>query len=192
MNREQLLKELRKHWKENNIPNISDTNAHFLQDLITLSKSKSVLEIGTANWFSTIHLGISAEKYWWKVIGIDFSSRAIERAQENIQKAKLNKTVKLIHWNALDVIPNIDEEFDFVFIDGMMKSSIKFVLSVWNKVKIWWIIIIDDVIKFKEKMNGLEDFLDKNGIVYNILPIDIDDGIMMIIKQDIELNTKHL
>ncbi len=50
------------------------------------------------------------------------------------------------------------------------------------KVRKNWIIIIDDVIKFKEKMVWLFEYIEKNNINYNIIPIDIDDWIMMIVK----------
>jgi hypothetical protein len=39
------------------------------------------------------------------------------------------------------------------------------------------------VIKFKEKMVGLEEYLKENNIDYNMLPIDIEDGILMLIKK---------
>jgi len=42
--------------------------------------------------------------------------------------------------------------------------------------------MVDDVIKFKEKMEGFYEYLEERGIVYNVLPIDADDGCMMIIK----------
>jgi predicted O-methyltransferase YrrM len=50
------------------------------------------------------------------------------------------------------------------------------------KVKKGWIIVIDDVIKFKDKMIWLYEYLEKNDISYNLLPIDIDDWVIMIIK----------
>lgn len=187
MSRETLLKELRVYWNEKNVPNISDTNAHFLRDIINIKNAKNILEIGTANWFSTIHLWIQAEKNNGSVTSIDFSKYTYEMAQENINRAELEKTVTLLFWNALDLIPSLDSSFDFIFIDGMMKSSVDFIKIVWEKTQTWWIIILDDVIKFKNKMTGLDHFLEINKIKYNILPLDIDDGIMMIIKEDITL-----
>jgi len=187
MNKKSLLKELRVFWKENNVPNISDINAQFLRDLIKIKYAQSILEIWTANWFSTIHLWSEAEKNNGKVVSIDFSKPSHKMAQENIQKAELERTVELIFWDALEVIPKLDFQFDFVFIDGMMKSSVDFIKIVWDKTETWWIIIIDDVIKFKNKMTWLDSFLEKNKIKYNILPLDITDGIMMIIKEDITL-----
>ena len=190
MNRNDLLKELREYWVKNNVPNISDVNAKFLSDLIAIKKAKNILEIGTANWFSTIHLGIAAEKNNWKVKSIELSIPSFAEAQENIKNAKLENTVELIFWNALDEIPKLEEKFDFVFIDGMMRATKNFLGLVWNKVEVWWIIIIDDVIKFKHKMPWFKEFLAKHKISHNILPIDINDNdwVMMIIKQDFEID----
>ena len=50
----QVLKELREFGIANEVPNITDENAAFLQKLIKDNDSKNVLEIGTANGFSTI------------------------------------------------------------------------------------------------------------------------------------------
>jgi predicted O-methyltransferase YrrM len=41
----EFLKELKKFGLENEIPNISETNAKFIRDLIKISKSKNMLEI---------------------------------------------------------------------------------------------------------------------------------------------------
>jgi len=191
MDRNTLLKELREYWIKNTVPNISDTNAKFLKDLITIKKAKNILEIWTANWFSTIHLATATEKNNWKVTSIELSIPSYAEAQENIKKAKLENTVKLIFWNALDEIPKFkNKEFDFVFIDWMMRATKNFLWLVWNKVETGWIIIIDDVIKFKNKMPWFKEFLEEYNIDHNILPIDPEDWdwIMMIIKPDFEID----
>ena len=64
----------------------------------------------------------------------------------------------------------------------MKKRSKDFLELVWDKVESEGVIIIDDVIKFKEKMLNLYEYLDQEKIDYNVLPIDPDDGIIMIIK----------
>ena len=191
MQRNDLLKELREYWIKNTVPNITDVNAQFLKDLIEIKKAKNILEIWTANWFSTIHIWIAAEKNHWKVKSIELSIPSFAEAEINIKNAKLENTVELIFWNALDEIPKFrDKQFDFVFIDWMMRATKNFLWLVWNKVETWWIIIIDDVIKFKHKMPWFKEFLEEYNIKHNILPIDpIDnDWIMMIIKQDFDID----
>jgi predicted O-methyltransferase YrrM len=177
------IDKLRQYGIENTIPNISDVNVKFLKDLIKISSTKNMLEIWTANWFSWINFWIELEKIWWKLLSIDFSEKSYLEAIENIKNVWLENTISLILWNALDEIPKLENNvYDFIFIDGMMRRSKDFLELSWPKLKEWWIIVIDDVIKFKEKMTWLWEYLEENNIEYNVLPIDLDDGIMMITK----------
>ncbi|MDD2870591.1 MAG: class I SAM-dependent methyltransferase [Candidatus Gracilibacteria bacterium] len=183
MDRIQFLKELRQYGIENTVPNISDVNAKFLIDLIKISQTKNMLEVGTANGFSAINFGIELEKVGGKLLSIDFSPKSHNEALENIKQVNLQNTVSLILGNALDEIPKLaDNVYDFIFIDGMMRRSKDFLELSWPKLKNGGIIIIDDVIKFREKMVGLWEYLAEHNIEYNVLPIDIDDGVMMIVK----------
>ena len=178
-----FLKDLKKYWVENDIPNISSRNAKFLRDLIKIKKAKNILEIGTANGFSTINFALELKDLWhWKITTIEFSPKSYWDALDNFKKAKVEEIINPLLWNALDIIPTLKEKYDFVFIDGMKKRSKDFLCLVWNKTRKNWIIIIDDVIKFKHKMLSLYDYLEENKIKHNIIPIDEDDGIMMIIK----------
>jgi len=183
VDREKFLKNLRKYGIENTIPNISDVNTNFLIDLIKISKCKNMLEIWTANWFSSINFWIELEKVGWKIVSIDFSEKSYLEALDNIKEVWLENTISLILWNALDEVPKLENNsFDFIFIDWMMRRSKDFLELSWPKLKKWWIIIIDDVIKFKEKMVWLWEYLYEKNIDFNVLPIDVDDGVMMIIK----------
>lgn len=183
MNIDNFLEDLKIFWVENDIPNISLKNARFLRDLIKISKTKNMLEIWMANWFSTINFAIELKKNDGKITTIDFSPNSYEMALLNFEKSGFKDFINPILWNALDEIPKLENEsFDFVFIDAMKKRSLDFFKLSFPKLKNWWILIIDDVIKFKEKMWWLESYLKEKNIIYNILPIDLDDGILMIVK----------
>ena len=183
MNREEYLKSLRQYGIDNTIPNITDVNVKFLVDLIKVSKTKRMLEIGTANWFSWINFWIELEKVWWTLLSIDFSEKSHLEALDNIKNVWLENTISLILWNALDEIPKLENNsYDFIFIDWMMRRSKDFLDLSLPKLKDGWIIIIDDVIKFRKKMVWLWEYLEEHKIKFNVLPIDEDDGVMMIVK----------
>jgi len=182
MNLDSFLKKLKKHWIENEIPNISETNAKFLRDLIKISKTKNMLEIWTANWYSAINFALELKENWGKLTTIEFSKLSYNTALENFKLAWVLEIINAINWNALDIIPKLKEKYDFVFIDGIKKRTKDFLELVWDKVEKDWIIIIDDVIKFREKMIWFWEYLEDNKITYNIIPIDIEDGIVMIVK----------
>jgi predicted O-methyltransferase YrrM len=62
MDRQQFLKRLKIHGKENDIPNISPENATFLRKLIRKNNTSHLLEIGSANGYSTIQFADELEK----------------------------------------------------------------------------------------------------------------------------------
>lgn len=179
---EEFLQDLKKHWLENDIPNISITNALFLRDLIKIKKPKRMLEIWTANGFSGINFSLELQKYDGVLTTIEFSKLSYDKALENFKIAWVEKNIIAINWNALDEIPKLESWFDFVFIDWMKRRTKDFLELSWPKINSWGVIIIDDVIKFREKMTWFWEYLDENKIKYNLIPIDIDDGIVMIIK----------
>lgn len=183
MDIEKFLKDLKKIWEKEDIPNISLRNARFLRDLIKISKTKNMLEIWTANGFSAINFAIELKKNNWKLITIEFSERSYNLAKKNFLDAWVSNIIEAIWGNALDEIWKLEDDFfDFIFIDGMKRRSVDFLKLSLPKLKKWWIIILDDVIKFKDKMVWLYEFLEEEKIIFNVLPIDEDDWIMMILK----------
>lgn len=178
--RSDFLHALKAYGIENNIPNFSEENARYLRDLIQKIGAKNILEIGTANGYSSIHFADEMEKIWGKVTTIEFSERAYYMAQENFQAADVLHIITSYHWDAREIIPSLSEKYDFIFIDGLKKASLHFLKLCWEKAIPGGIIIIDDVIKFQEKMPDLYTYMPLSWIKYEILPIDGDDGIMQI------------
>ncbi len=183
MDIESFLLKLRKHGLENTIPNISDENARFLRDMIHIGGVKNLLEIGTANGYSTIHLCIALRENGGKLTSIDYSLPSYEEAVENIKTVGMDDIATLIFGNALIELPKLPQEsFDMIFIDGQKKRTIDFFKLSYPLLKDGGFFIIDDVIKFAEKMSSFYEFLAEKQIAHSILKIDEDDGVMMIVK----------
>lgn len=183
MDIESFLIGLRKHGRENTIPNISDANAQFLKDMVRIGKVKNVLEIGTANGYSTIHLSMALRENNGKLTSIDYSLPSYEEAVENIKQTGMDDIATLIFGNALVELPKLPKEsFDMIFIDGQKKRTIDFFQLSYPLLRDGGFFIIDDVIKFAEKMSSFYEFLREKQIAHSILKIDEDDGVMMIVK----------
>jgi predicted O-methyltransferase YrrM len=69
-----------------------------------------------------------------------------------------------------------------IFIDGRKSETLIYLKKILPYIHNNTHIIIDDVIKFKEKMLDCYDFLDKSNIEYKIEQLDSDDGILIIPK----------
>jgi predicted O-methyltransferase YrrM len=96
----------------------------------------------------------------------------------------MNDIATLLFGNALVELPKLPKEsFDMIFIDGQKKRTIDFFQLAYPLLRDGGFFIIDDVIKFSEKMSSFYEFLKQEKIAHTILKIDADDGVMLIVKQ---------
>ncbi len=183
INIDQFLKDLKAYWVANDIPNVTETNAKFLRDLVKIKWAKNLLEVGMANGYSTINFAIEIQKNGGKITTIEFSPDSRAKAKANFEAVGFQNIIDVRCGNALDILPTLDEKYDFIFIDAMKKRYKDFFILTWNKLESWGIMILDDVIKFRHKMESFYEHLDETWISYNLLPIDEDDWVIMIVKE---------
>ena len=110
-----------------------------------MSKPKCILEIGTFTGYSAICLAQGLEKD-----GILHTIEIDEELEDFIkgylEKAHLNKKVKLHIGNALEVIPTIEDNFDLVFIDADKPNNIYYYKMIMEKLNPGGIILVDNVL----------------------------------------------
>ncbi len=175
------LKNIKKIWLEREIPNISEQNAEYIKGLIREKSPKHILEIGTANWYSTLHFATAIEEES-DITTIEQAWNMHIDAVTNFKNCKI-KNIHALWGDAKWVLPSLAENyFDFIYIDAMKKEYLKYLLLLLPKMTPDALIVIDDVVKFRDKMEDLYDFLDRNHIEYNICSTDPDDGIMILSK----------
>ncbi len=181
------IKKLKKYGVDNKIPNVSNTLGMFLNILIKNKNIQNVLEIGTANGVSTLWMAEALKQTRGNIITFEFSIPSRNEALENFKKFKLNKYITSIYGDAIEKIKELKlngKIFDLIFIDGQKNNTLNFFITCKNLLKDDGIIIIDDVIKYKYKMMDFYKYIKNNKeFFYLVLPIDIDDGIMLIIKK---------
>lgn len=177
------LKNLKKIWMLREIPNISEQNAEFLKQLIREKNPKHLLEIGTANGYSTLHFSTAISDIS-DITTLEQAWNMHNDAVTNFKNCKI-KNIHAIWWDAKLVLPKLAENFfDFVYIDAMKKEYLQYLLLALPKMTPDAMIVIDDVEKFRDKMEDLFDYLDGNRVVYRFEKTDIDDSIMILYKKD--------
>ena len=148
-----LLNELevfgQKHGGYFNIP--PDTG-EFFYILVLISKAKNILEVGTSNGYSTIWLGEAVKQNKGKITTIEISEHKVKMAAENFKRAKLDKTIKIIHGDALKEIPKLKDEFDFLFLDAVKEDYINYFKLGYPKLTKNAVIVADNVIMFEKYM----------------------------------------
>lgn len=105
--------ELRNYGIENNIPIMKLETKEFLKTLISISKPKNILEIGTAIGYSSLLFSKYSNA---NITTIEKSKDISEIAKANF--SKYDKKINLINMDAKKALNNFNQGFDFVFIDA--------------------------------------------------------------------------
>jgi predicted O-methyltransferase YrrM len=116
--RDLLLQKMEEEAESGAVPIIGPLVGRLLYNLARSSRSKNVLEIGTAIGYSGIWLGRAVAPVNGTVTTIDKDPDRVKKAEKNIAEAKLQKTIKVVRGDALHILPTLKDEFDLVFLDS--------------------------------------------------------------------------
>ena len=111
-----FILELETFAKENKIPILNWNSAEFLEQLIIITKPERVLEIGTAIGYSTIRIARNLNS-GATVDTIELSRNNIPIAKNNFIKSGLTEKIKLLEGNAKDIMPQLKDKYNFIFLD---------------------------------------------------------------------------
>ena len=101
--------------------NVGPEKGEILRDHLLKSKPNNVIELGTFIGYSAVLISSTiGEKS--KLTSIDSDSHSIEIAKELINFAGLDDKVNFMHGNAEEIIPELNFNADFVFIDHAKKK----------------------------------------------------------------------
>ena len=90
-------------------------------------------------------------------------------------------TSEIVCHNPESRILNLPKErFDFIFIDGAFRMTREFFDLSRPLLASNGLIILDDAIKYRWKMEWFHEYLEEQGIVYELVQTDEDDGVMVI------------
>ncbi len=113
----EILPELRKIATENHIPILEPTTAEFIRFLLSVHKPKRILELGTAIGYSAIVFANATSNLEY-LKTVEIRQEFVDIARENIKRANLSDKITVEHSDADDFLENLDENFDFIFIDA--------------------------------------------------------------------------
>ncbi|MFW5704966.1 MAG: O-methyltransferase [Nanoarchaeota archaeon] len=163
--------------------NISENLANVLANLVKLKKPMRVLEIGTSNGYSGLHiLKELPEGAVFKTIEVD-SIRA-ELARENFKSCGF-EFVEVINSNVFDFLSVYECEergFDFVFMDAAQKDYRKIVEILREKKMLnsGFMIVCDNVLSHF-KYDYMRDFVDfmKEEEEFETQVLELDSGFLI-------------
>ena len=186
ISRFKFLQALKTQGLTRGIPNISQSTAQMIHFFVTMKKARSVLEIGSANGYSTIWLGDAVEAVNGKVLSLEIGEHSYKEALANIAEAGLSATIELQLCDALEFLKDHKTQYDVIFLDARKGYYHLFWELIKPRMHSETLVIVDDVIKFKSKTQAFDDAIKKEtDFDFCVIPVDGDDGVMLIMPKAI-------
>lgn len=175
------LKKLRQNAEMRRVPIISRQTEYFLKEQLLKYKPRHCIEIGSAIWYSTIFVASLMQDWNGQVTSFEVAYPAYLEALMHIKESKLhNITLYPFDIVTSDVRKFVPKKWDFFFVDWQKSQYWLYMHEIENIKEENSLIVIDDVIKFHNKLDWLYEYLSKKQINYQILPMEEGDGIMVI------------
>ena len=160
---DELLKEMTAYADENFIPVLLPESAVFLAQTVMLKRPKKVLEIGTAIGYSSqIILRNGAERLYT----VEIKEEMLDKAKEYFSRANLLDRVTCFLGDAGEILPLMEGEFDFIFMDGPKTKYIEYLPNVKRMLAPGGILLCDNVL-FNGMVTGEEQFVKKKATIIN-------------------------
>jgi predicted O-methyltransferase YrrM len=97
---------------------VTATTGRFLFSLVAPQTDCEVLEIGGSRGYSTLWLAAGVRHLGGRVLSLEYDPRKAEAWRANIEDAGLSEWAELVEGDAFELLPQIEDVFDVVFIDA--------------------------------------------------------------------------
>lgn len=159
---------------------VDKETGEFLHTFVAMAKPHRILELGSWRGASAIYMADALQQIGsGHMTTVEQNLDNVLTARANIEEAGLTPYVTVVHQDAGEFLLHHREKFELVFIDAMKSQTtpwLKIILE--NHVHPRSHIIIDDVIKSREKMTGLFEFIHAQGFSFD--QYQIGNGLLVI------------
>lgn len=140
-----IVAEMEKDAEENGVPIADREVALFLEITARAMRAKRVLEIGMAIGYASLHMarGMEAEGL---VVTIEPNDEMIRRAEDYLTRAEMLDRVRIERGYALEVIPQLKESFDLVYLDAVKEEYSDYLDQSLPLLRAGGVVVADNVL----------------------------------------------
>ena len=129
-------------------------SAGFLNLLIRTKGARNVVEVGTSIGYTALWLGEAARDTGGRVVGMENFEPKHRQAVANLKRAKLDDIVEVRLGDAKEIVKDIKEPIDLVFLDAWKDDYFDYFDALLPKLGIGGCVIADNI-TFPESMQEL-------------------------------------
>lgn len=137
--------------------NVPREDGKFLKMLVQMTGAKKALEVGTANGYSGIWIGLGLEATGGQLTTIEINPDKAKEARAHFEKVGLSGRIKVIEGDGHKVVRELEGPFDFIFIDADMGNDLDYFNALFPKLAPGGAILRHNAITYA---NTMKDYLE--------------------------------
>ena len=196
-----LLNEIEKEAKADLVPVIRREMQSFLKVLLAIHRPLRVLEVGTAVGFSAL-LFCEYGPENMQVTTIEKYEKRIPIARENFRRAGRENQITLLEGDAADILKELQESYDLIFMDAAKGQYIHFLDDVLRLMKPGSVLVSDNVLQggdiieshyaverrnrtiYKRMWEYLYELKHNDKLLTSVIPLG--DGVTVSVRKDMK------
>lgn len=194
----ELLEEIEAEALRQDVPVIRKETQSCLKLFLAMQRPQQILEVGTAVGFSAI-LMKTYNPADCKITTIENYEKRIPVARENFRRAGKEDVITLLAGDAMEILPTLAGEYDFIFMDAAKGQYVHFLPQVQRLLRSGGVLLSDNVMqdgtvvesrfaverrdrtihaRMREYLYGL-----KRGGVFETSILPLGDGVALSVKK---------
>lgn len=149
----EILEVIEKEALDTFVPIIRKEMQSFLKVLLAIQKPMRILEVGTAVGFSALLMSEYAPP-GCHITTIEKYEKRIPIARENFRRVGKERQITLLEGDALEVLQNLEEPYDFIFMDAAKAQYIYYMPEVLRLLKKNALLVSDNVLQDGDVMES--------------------------------------
>lgn len=141
-----FILQLEKEAHEHHVPIIRSETRELLRFLVRMKKPARILEIGTAIGYSAIVMH-KCQGQDGKLDTIERNEKRYNSACANIEKAGFSESIQIHFGDALDVLEQLKESYDFIFMDAAKAQYENFLERCMGRLDREGILVCDNILQ---------------------------------------------
>ena len=196
-----LLNEIEKEAKADLVPVIRREMQSFLKVLLAIHRPLRVLAVGTAVGFSAL-LFCEYGPENMQVTTIEKYEKRIPIARENFRRAGRENQITLLEGDAADILKELQESYDLIFMDAAKGQYIHFLDDVLRLMKPGSVLVSDNVLQggdiieshyaverrnrtiYKRMREYLYELKHNDKLLTSVIPLG--DGVTVSVRKDMK------
>ncbi len=131
---------------QNRVPIIRREMQSFLKVLLLSLRPLNILEVGTAVGFSALLMSEYAPQ-GCRITTIENYEKRIPIARENFKKAGKEDVITLLEGDAADILKDLDDRYDLIFMDAAKGQYIHFLPEILRLLRTGGMLLSDNVLQ---------------------------------------------